>query len=42
MPQTLGQAFCSPLGPVCAPYGPFFLEAIDVIESACDDFEPPG
>ncbi|HET6585579.1 MAG TPA: hypothetical protein VFG69_19100 [Nannocystaceae bacterium] len=30
------------VGPVCQPYGPFFLEAIDVIESACDDFEPPG
>jgi hypothetical protein len=30
------------VGPVCAPYGPFFLEAIDVIQSACDEFEPPG
>jgi hypothetical protein len=30
------------VGPVCQPYGPFFLEAIDVIQSACDEFEPPG
>ncbi len=30
------------VGPICEPYGPFFLEAIGVIKSACDDFEPPA
>ncbi|HWB82039.1 MAG TPA: vWA domain-containing protein [Nannocystaceae bacterium] len=30
------------VGSVCQPYGPFFVEAISVIKSACDDFEPPG
>ena len=29
------------LGDVCAPsYGPFFDEAIGVVETACDNFEP--
>ena len=31
------------VGPVCsADYAPFFLEAVSVIDSACDDFVPPG
>lgn len=31
------------VGPVCAAdYTPFFLDAVSVIESACDDFVPPG
>lgn len=31
------------LGSVCAPdYTPFFAEAVDVIDFACDNFEPPG
>ena len=31
------------VGPVCADdYAPFFTEAVSVIESACDDFVPPG
>jgi hypothetical protein len=30
------------VGPICQPYGPFFVEAIGVIKSACDDFVPPG
>ncbi len=31
------------VGQVCAPtYEPFFQEAISIIESACDDFVPPG
>ncbi len=30
------------VGPICEPYGPFFLEAIGVIKSACDEFQPPG
>lgn len=31
------------VGPVCAPdYSPFFAEAIGVIDTACDDFVPPG
>ena len=30
------------VGSVCEPYGPQFQEAISIIDSACDDFEPPG
>jgi hypothetical protein len=30
------------VGPVCEPYGPFFSEAISVIKSACDEFDPIG
>jgi len=31
------------VGPVCAPdYTPFFLDAVSVIATACDDFDPPG
>jgi hypothetical protein len=30
------------VGPICEPYGPLFVEAIGVIKSACDEFEPPG
>jgi len=30
------------VGPICAPYGPIFEDAISVIKSACDDFDPPG
>ena len=31
------------VGPVCSPdYTPFFLDAVSVIASACDDFDPPG
>ncbi len=31
------------VGQVCAPtYEPFFEEAVSIIESACDDFVPPG
>lgn len=31
------------VGPVCsADYAPFFLEAVSVIDSACDDFVPPA
>lgn len=31
------------IGQVCAPsYEPFFQEAVSIIESACDDFVPPG
>ena len=31
------------VGPVCAAdYAPFFEEAVSVIESACEDFVPPG
>ncbi len=31
------------VGSVCAAdYGPFFLDAVSVIDSACDGFEPPG
>jgi hypothetical protein len=31
------------LGPICAPdYSPFFEDAVSVIESACDEFVPPG
>ncbi|HEY8380237.1 MAG TPA: hypothetical protein VIK91_27295, partial [Nannocystis sp.] len=30
-------------GSVCAPdYAPFFAEAVSVIDTACDDFSPPG
>ncbi|MDC0721155.1 hypothetical protein [Nannocystis bainbridge] len=30
------------LGSVCAPeYTPFFIDAVDVIDLACDNFEPP-
>jgi hypothetical protein len=29
-------------GDICAPFGPFFEEAVGVIDSACDDFIPPG
>jgi len=30
------------VGSICEPYGPIFVEAIGVIKSACDEFEPPG
>lgn len=30
------------VGPICEPYGPLFLDAIGVIKSACDEFEPPA
>lgn len=30
------------VGPICEPFAPFFIEAISVIKSACDEFEPPG
>jgi len=30
------------VGSICEPYGPFFVDAISVIKSACDDFQPPG
>jgi len=31
------------VGPVCAvDYSPFFAEAVSVIDTACDNFEPPG
>jgi hypothetical protein len=31
------------VGPICAPdFAPFFADAVSVIESACDDFVPPG
>jgi hypothetical protein len=30
------------VGPVCEPYGPFFVEAISQIKSACDNFDPVG
>ena len=31
------------VGNICATdYGPFFMDAISVIESACNDFKPPG
>jgi hypothetical protein len=30
------------VGSVCEPYGPQFQDAISIIDSACDDFEPPG
>jgi hypothetical protein len=31
------------VGDACAPdYGPIFTDAISVIDSACDNFEPPG
>ena len=30
------------VGSVCEPYGPQFQEAISIIDSACEDFEPPG
>lgn len=31
------------VGPICADdFAPFFADAVSVIESACDDFEPPG
>ncbi|EDM80079.1 hypothetical protein PPSIR1_20669 [Plesiocystis pacifica SIR-1] len=31
------------VGSVCAPdYAPFFLQAVSVIDAACDDFEPVG
>jgi hypothetical protein len=30
------------VGSVCTDYGPQFQEAIAIIDSACDDFEPPG
>jgi hypothetical protein len=29
-------------GDICAPFGPFFEEAVSVIDTACDDFIPPG
>lgn len=30
------------VGSICEPYGPIFVEAISIIKSACDEFEPPG
>jgi hypothetical protein len=30
------------VGSVCEPYGPFFEEAISVIQSACNEFVPQG
>jgi hypothetical protein len=31
------------VGPICADdFAPFFADAVSVIESACNDFEPPG
>jgi hypothetical protein len=30
------------VGSVCEPYGPQFQQAISIIDSACDDFQPPG
>ena len=30
------------VGSVCQPYGPQFQQAIAIIDSACDEFEPPG
>jgi hypothetical protein len=29
-------------GDICSPFGPFFDEAVGLIESACADFVPPG
>ena len=29
-------------GDICAPFGPFFAEAVALIESACEDFVPVG
>jgi hypothetical protein len=29
-------------GDICAPFGPFFEEAVGLIESACEDFVPVG
>jgi hypothetical protein len=49
MLPTSGQAVVSGmfpngvLGSVCAlDYTPFFIKAVDVIDFACDNFEPPG
>ena len=30
------------VGSVCEDYGAQFQESISIIDSACDDFEPPG
>ena len=42
--QSFVQMFSNGVvGSVCAPdYTPFFLEAVSVIDLACDEFEPPG
>jgi hypothetical protein len=30
------------VGPVCGDYDPFFAEAVADIQTACDEFIPPG